>query len=69
MKKPQNMQGEAGPLISRGSIDLRVEGDRRKAGPFGIPGPWLTTGKMGGLIFTDRRKALRRAADRVTGGG
>ncbi len=45
-------------------VNLRVRGDRRKSHPFGAHGPWLTTGKMGGLIVTDRRKADRRAADK-----
>lgn len=46
------------------NIDLRVGGDRRKSHPFGIQGPWLALGKMGGLIFTDRRTTVRRAEDK-----
>jgi hypothetical protein len=34
--------------------------DRRKAKPFGVLGPWLSTGKMGGLIFTERRTMTDR---------
>lgn len=46
-------------------MDLRTGSDRRKANPFGTKGPWLTTGKMGGLVITDRRKTTgRRIADR-----
>ena len=46
-------------------MDMRTGNDRRKANPFGAHGPWLATGKMGGLIVTERRKiADRRAADR-----
>ena len=44
--------------------DLRVEDDRRNARPFGTRGPWLDRGKMGGLIFTDRRRNERRAEDK-----
>lgn len=48
-----------------GNMDNRTGNDRRKATPFGAHGPWLTTGKMGGLVFTDRRKATdRRVAHR-----
>jgi hypothetical protein len=47
-------------------MDMRSGNDRRKANPFGADGPWLATGKMGGLIVTERRKiADRRAADRL----
>jgi len=53
-------------MLSHLKEDLRVEGDRRHARPFGTQGPWLVKGKMGGLIFTDRRKADRRAADKQT---
>jgi hypothetical protein len=46
-------------------MDMRTGNDRRKANPFGAHGPWLTKGKMGGLIVTERRKtADRRAAVR-----
>lgn len=45
-------------------IDLRVGGDRRQARPFGTNGPWLSQGKMGGLIITNRRKSVRRATDK-----
>jgi len=46
-------------------MDLRTGNDRRKANPFGAHGPWLATGKMGGLIITERRMTLdRRTADR-----
>jgi len=46
-------------------MDMRTGNDRRKANPFGAHKPWLATGKMGGLIVTERRKiADRRAADR-----
>jgi hypothetical protein len=52
-------------FILRGKIELRNGNDRRKANPFGANGPWLTTGKMGGLVFTDRRKSAgRRSTDR-----
>jgi hypothetical protein len=45
-------------------VDMRTGNDRRRANPFGTSGPWLTTGKMGGLVFTDRRKtADRRVVD------
>jgi len=37
------------------NMDNRSGHDRRKARPFGERGPWLTKGKMGGLIFTERR--------------
>ncbi len=46
-------------------MDVRIAGDRRNAKPFGMNGPWLATGKMGGLVFTDRRKAERRSANQV----
>jgi len=47
-----------------GNMDIRSGNDRRKASPFGVQGPWLTTGKMGGLVFTDRRKIPdRRTVD------
>lgn len=39
------------------NMDNRTGTDRRKASPFGAHGPWLARGKMGGLVFTDRRKA------------
>jgi len=46
-------------------MDMRTGNDRRKANPFGAHGPWLTMGKMGGLIVTERRKnADRRVAER-----
>jgi len=41
-------------------MDLRSGNDRRKANPFGTKGPWLTVGKMGGLVFTERRKITDR---------
>jgi hypothetical protein len=45
-------------------VDMRTGNDRRRANPFGTSGPWLTTGKMGGLVFTDRRKTMdRRVVD------
>ena len=43
-------------------MNLRTETDRRKASPFGTNGPWLTMGKMGGLVLTERRKTIRRRA-------
>ena len=53
-------------LVERqGIIEMRAGNDRRKANPFGVNGPWLTTGKMGGLILTERRKIDRRAADKL----
>lgn len=42
---------------------IRLASNRRNARPFGTNMPWLTTGKMGGLIFTDRRKTDRRSTD------
>jgi hypothetical protein len=52
-------------FVVRGNMENRNGNDRRKANPFGANGPWLTTGKMGGLVFTDRRKSTgRRSADR-----
>jgi hypothetical protein len=49
----------------QGNMELRNGNDRRKANPFGTSGPWLTTGKMGGLVITDRRKSTgRRTTDR-----
>jgi hypothetical protein len=46
-------------------MDMRTGNDRRKANPFGSNGPWLTTGKMGGLILTERRKNIdRRVAEK-----
>jgi hypothetical protein len=45
-------------------MNMRTGSDRRKVNPFGKNGPWLTTGKMGGLVFTDRRKSTgRRTTD------
>jgi hypothetical protein len=38
--------------------------DRRNSRLTGTPGPWFTTGIMGGLIFTDRRKIVRRMVDK-----
>ena len=46
------------------TMDMRTGNDRRRANPFGTNGPWLTTGKMGGLVLTDRRETIdRRATD------
>jgi hypothetical protein len=46
-------------------MDMRTGTDRRKTNPFGTDRPWLTTGKMGGLILTERRKTMgRRATDK-----
>ncbi len=45
-------------------MNLRNGTDRRKANPFGTKGPWLTIGKMGGLVLTERRKVLRRMVDK-----
>jgi hypothetical protein len=42
------------------NMDNRTGNDRRKATPFGERGPWLTKGKMGGLIFTERRTLTDR---------
>jgi hypothetical protein len=43
----------------------RIKNSRRTVNPFGVQGPWLTVGKMGGLFFTDRRKISdRRTANR-----
>jgi hypothetical protein len=39
--------------------------DRRNSRLAGTPGPWFTTGKMGGLIITDRRKIIRRMVDKL----
>ncbi|HEY4696885.1 MAG TPA: hypothetical protein VIH29_02600 [Gallionella sp.] len=47
------------------NMDIRIAGDRRNARPFGAIGPWLTTGKMGGLVFTERRRADRRSTDNI----
>jgi hypothetical protein len=47
-------------FVLRGKMELRNGKDRRKTNPFGANGPWLTTGKMGGLVFTDRRKSTGR---------
>jgi len=41
-------------------MDNRTGKDRRKASPFGVRGPWLTKGKMGGLVLTDRRTLTDR---------
>ena len=35
---------------------LRIKDRRQSVNPFGAQGPWLTVGKMGGLILTERRK-------------
>jgi hypothetical protein len=43
---------------------IRSTDDRRNARPFGKKGPWFTRGKMGGLVFTDRRIGERRSSDR-----
>jgi hypothetical protein len=51
-------------LTLKGNMYIRSADDRRNAKPFGKKGPWLTRGKMGGLIFTDRRKGERRSSDR-----
>ena len=50
-------------IASQGNKDVRNGKDRRKTNPFGNIGPWLTTGKMGGLVFTDRRKMISRRAE------
>ena len=50
-------------IAPQGNKDIRNGKDRRKKNPFGKIGPWLTTGKMGGLVFTDRRKTLSRRAE------
>ncbi len=50
-------------IATQGKMDVRNGKDRRKAHPFGKIGPWLTTGKMGGLVFTDRRTTLSRRAE------
>jgi len=53
-----------------GNMDMRTGTDRRKTNPFGKSGPWLTTGKMGGLVITDRRKSTgRRTTDSQQGAG
>ena len=57
----------AGFFMLKGNMDIRTAGERRNARPFGTSGPWLTTGKMGGLVFTERRKSDRRSADKATG--
>jgi len=50
------------------NMDMRTGNDRRKANPFGTNGPWLTMGKMGGLVLTERRKTMdRRATDKQQG--
>lgn len=46
-------------------VCIRLGVDRRNARPFGEIGPWLSKGKMGGLVFTDRRKAHRRSTDKA----
>lgn len=51
-----------------GNMDMRAGSDRRKENPFGRNGPWLTTGKMGGLVITNRRKSAgRRTTDNQQG--
>jgi hypothetical protein len=50
-------------IATQGNMDVRNGKDRRKTNPFGKIGPWLTTGKMGGLVFTDRRKTISRRAE------
>ena len=50
-------------LTGTNTMNHRLGTDRRNTSPFGTQGPWLTTGKMGGMVFTDRRKAARRGAD------
>jgi hypothetical protein len=47
-------------------MHIRSTVDRRNARPFGTKGPWFTRGKMGGLVFTDRRKGERRSSDADT---
>jgi len=49
------------------NMDMRAGNDRRKANPFGTNGPWLTMGKMGGLVLTERRKTMDRRADKQKG--
>jgi hypothetical protein len=60
---------QIGESVERREImDMRTGYDRRKANPFGASGPWLTMGKMGGLVLTERRKtAGRRALDKQQG--
>jgi hypothetical protein len=43
---------------------IRRAADRRNDRPFGKKGPWFTRGKMGGLVFTDRRMGDRRSSNR-----
>jgi len=50
-------------IAPQGNMDIRNGKDRRKTNPFGKIGPWLTTGKMGGLVLTDRRKTISRRAE------
>jgi len=42
-------------------LNNRIVADRRNAKPFGLKGPWFTQGKMGGLVYTERRKMDRRS--------
>ena len=42
-------------------MNNRIVVDRRSAKPFGAKGPWLSQGKMGGLVYTERRKMNRRS--------
>jgi hypothetical protein len=46
---------------------VRLNIDRRKPSPFGNEGPWLSFGKMGGLIITDRRIVADRRVERREG--
>lgn len=41
-------------------MEIRNVEDRRTGNPFGTKAPWLTKGVMGGMVFTDRRKATDR---------
>jgi len=43
------------------TFNSRSSVDRRNAKPFGLKGPWFTQGKMGGLVYTERRKMDRRS--------
>jgi len=47
-------------------MHIRSTNDRRSAKPFGNKAPWFTRGKMGGLVFSDRRKGERRSVDNNT---
>jgi hypothetical protein len=44
-------------------MNVRLKKDRRNSSPFGSEGPWLSFGKMGGLILTNRRTTADRRSE------